>query len=46
MPMATDGYLFWTIAEGGAPVGSAMPAFKQTLKEDDIWKIITYLRTL
>jgi mono/diheme cytochrome c family protein len=46
MPMATDGYLFWTIAEGGAPVGSAMPAFKQTLKEDEIWKIISYLRTL
>lgn len=46
MPMATDGYLFWTIAEGGAPVGSAMPPFKQTLKEDEIWKIITYLRTL
>lgn len=46
MPMASDGYLFWTISEGGAPVGSAMPPFKQTLKEDEIWKIITYLRTL
>lgn len=46
MPMATDGYLLWVISEGGAPVGSAMPPFKQTLKEDEIWKIITYLRTL
>jgi mono/diheme cytochrome c family protein len=39
-------YLFWTISEGGAPVGSAMPPFKQTLNEGDIWKIITYLRAL
>lgn len=46
MPMASDGYLFWTISEGGAPVGSAMPPFKPTLKDDEIWKIITYLRTL
>lgn len=46
MPMATDGYLFWTISEGGAPVGSAMPPFKGNLKEEEIWKIIGYLRVL
>jgi mono/diheme cytochrome c family protein len=46
MPMATDEYLFWTIAEGGVPLGTAMPAFKNTLKEDDIWEIIIYLREL
>jgi mono/diheme cytochrome c family protein len=46
MPMASDGYLFWTISEGGAPTGSAMPPFKQALTNDEIWKIITYLRTL
>jgi mono/diheme cytochrome c family protein len=46
MPMASDSYLFWTISEGGAPVGSAMPPFKQTLTDDEIWKIITYVRTL
>lgn len=45
-PMATDGYLYWTIAEGGAPIGSPMPPFKGTLKENDIWKIIIYLRGL
>lgn len=44
MPMATDGYLYWTIAEGGVPLGTAMPQFKGTLKEDEIWKIIIYLR--
>lgn len=44
MPMASDAYLYWTIAEGGTPVGSAMPAFKDTLEADEIWRIITYLR--
>lgn len=46
MPMATDGYLYWTISDGGAPLGTAMPPFKNTLTEDQIWKIITYLREL
>ena len=46
MRMATDGYLFWTIAEGGVPLGTAMPPFKNSLKEDQIWKIILYLREL
>ncbi|CDY74631.1 High-affinity iron permease [Caballeronia glathei] len=46
MPMASDGYLLWSISEGGVPVGSAMPPFKGALKEDEIWKIITYLRVL
>lgn len=46
MPMMGDGYLHWTIAEGGAPVKSAMPPFKAALAEDDIWKIILFLREL
>jgi mono/diheme cytochrome c family protein len=46
MPMATDSYLDWTISEGGVPVGSAMPPFKGTLKDSDIWKIILYVRRL
>ena len=46
MPMASDSYLYWTIAEGGAPVQSAMPAFKAQLKKQQIWQIITYLRSL
>ncbi len=44
IPMATDGYLYWTIAEGGVPLGTAMPAFKRTLKEKQIWEIINYIR--
>lgn len=46
MPMVGDGYLDWTIAEGGVPVGSAMPPFKNVLKPNDIWKVILFLQTL
>jgi len=46
MPMVSDGYLYWTLAEGGVPVGSAMPPFKEVLKPDDIWAVILYLQTL
>ncbi len=45
-PIATDGYLDWTIAEGGVPVQTAMPAFKGVLTERQIWQIILYLRQL
>lgn len=44
--IATDSYLFWTIAEGGVPLESAMPSFKTILKEDEIWKIVIYLHKL
>ena len=46
MPIATDGYLYWTIAEGGTPLGTAMPPFKNVLKDAEIWKVISYLREL
>jgi mono/diheme cytochrome c family protein len=46
MPMASDGYLYWTIAEGGVPFHTAMPAFKASLSQRDIWEVIAYLRTL
>jgi mono/diheme cytochrome c family protein len=41
-----DGYLYWTIAEGGVPLKTAMPPFKNVMREDDIWKTIIYLRDL
>lgn len=41
-----DGYLYWTIAEGGIPLKTAMPAFKGAMKEDEIWKTILFLREL
>jgi mono/diheme cytochrome c family protein len=45
---ASDAYLYWRIAEGGAmdPFKSSMPAQKATLKEAQIWQIISYIKTL
>lgn len=45
-PIASDAFLDWTISEGGVPVGSVMPPFKTALSQDDIWKIVLYLRSL
>ena len=44
----SDGYMFWRISEGGAmePFNSQMLSWKNTLSEDQIWQVITYLRTL
>ena len=44
-PRSVDGYLLWTISEGGARFGTAMPAFKEILTEQQIWQIVTYMRT-
>lgn len=44
VPLHTDGTLFGFI-EGGFP-GSAMPAFRGTLSEDQMWHLVNYLRTL
>ncbi|MGI9419843.1 MAG: c-type cytochrome, partial [Geminicoccaceae bacterium] len=43
-PMAADEYLFWTIAEGGARFETDMPAHKDKLQADEIWKIIAFMR--
>ncbi len=43
-PMAVDEYLFWTISEGGARFETDMPAHKDKLLADDIWKIIAFMR--
>jgi len=40
----SDGYLFWAVAEGGAPVGSTMPAYGADLAPARIWAVIEYLR--
>ncbi len=45
-PIASDGFYDWVISEGGVPLRSAMPPFKNVLKQEDIWKIVLYLRTL
>ena len=38
----TDGALFWMISEGHNP----MPAFKNTLTENQRWELVNYIRTL
>lgn len=42
--MAGDQYIYWTVSEGGRPVGSAMPAFKGILSQRDIWTVVAYVR--
>ena len=45
MPMfRSDPFIYWTIAEGGASLGTAMPSFKETLSKQDIWAVITYVQ--
>ena len=43
MPMITDGYLMWTLSEGGEPLETAMPAFKEVLSDSERWQIIRYM---
>ena len=45
MPVSQDDFLYWTISEGGAQFGSAMPAFKTTLKPEQIWSIVSALKS-
>ncbi len=44
MPIASDGFLYWTIAEGGEALKSPMPGLKDSLSAAEIWKVILYLR--
>lgn len=43
-PISVDEYLLWTIAEGGKQFETNMPAFKDKLSEDDIWRVVAYMR--
>ncbi len=44
----TDGYLFWRISDGGNfdPYNSLMTAWGTLLSEQEMWELISYLRTL
>jgi mono/diheme cytochrome c family protein len=48
MQTMSDSYLFWRVNEGGAmePFNSAMPSWKAVYGEDQIWKILAFVRTL
>ena len=47
-PTKQDDFLNWFISEGGAAAGKSpsMVAWKGTLSQDEIWQVITYVRTL
>jgi mono/diheme cytochrome c family protein len=44
----SDGYLYWRIADGGImePFNSAMPSWKGVMSGDQIWEVVTYIRSL
>jgi mono/diheme cytochrome c family protein len=39
-----DSFMYWTIAEGGGRFGTAMPAFKGKLSDEEIWSVIGYIQ--
>jgi len=39
-----DAYMYWATAEGGIALGTAMPAYKDTLSSDDIWAVTAYIQ--
>ena len=39
-----DDYLFWRISEGKS--GTSMVAWKGILEEDQIWQVVSFIRTL
>ncbi|MEQ1697158.1 MAG: cytochrome c [Hyphomicrobiaceae bacterium] len=43
-PVTVDEYLLWAISDGGAQFESDMPAFKDKLTRDEIWRVIAYMR--
>lgn len=45
MPMSRwDAYMVWTVSEGGTPFRTAMPEFKGTLSDAEIWSVIAYIQ--
>lgn len=48
MSEMTDAYIFWRITDGGvdAPFNSAMPAWGSSFTTDQIWQLVTYVRSL
>ena len=44
MNALSDGQLFWIIRNGSPK--TAMPAYKGSLSDTDIWNLITYIRSL
>ena len=43
--MTGDEYLLWSISEGGERSNTDMPPFKSVLEQDEIWRIMAYMRS-
>ncbi|MEJ2408126.1 MAG: cytochrome c [Novosphingobium sp.] len=44
-PMGQWGpFIYWSVAEGGAQFGSAMPAYRDNLTPDEIWAVTAYIQ--
>lgn len=43
-PVSVDEYLLWTISDGGKQFETDMPAFKDKLSRDDIFRVVSYMR--
>ena len=37
-----DAFIYWSIAEGGLPIGSGMPPFKGKLSDEEMWAVTGY----
>ena len=40
---AADAYLMWAISEGGAAIGTQMPAYKLALDDDERWRLVAFI---
>ncbi|HEY4693311.1 MAG TPA: c-type cytochrome [Bellilinea sp.] len=47
-PDLTDDFIFWRIMDGGAmdPWNSSMPAQKGILTDDQVWQLVTFIRSI
>lgn len=43
-PISVDEYLLWSISDGGEQFGTEMPAFKDTLSREEIWRVVAFMR--
>jgi len=40
----SDAFLLWTLSQGGEALGTDMPAFKDALSEDEMWRVILFVQ--
>ena len=41
---SVEGFVYWSIHDGGEPIKSPMPAYKDVLTPDEIWSVIHFMR--